>query len=215
MPVRYDVLADEATALEDLLALPDAYDRWIETQRDVDAGAGLEPEFAPQERLAHGEDIAAYVRECGYIRAGITLLIAARDAHRAAATATGETRTHLIREAAPYRAWLHTNESFRRYGGTRFTGWRLFQLAFILAHVPTLASRMPEYADHFEAFRDELSATLLYFPTGGGKSEAFFGLLIYNLFLDRLRGKSRGVTALVRYPLRLLTLQQARRAGSP
>ena len=29
--------------------------------------------------------------------------------------------------------------------------------------------------------------------------------------LDRLRGKSRGVTALVRYPLRLLTLQQARR----
>src|SRR3546814_3261053 len=69
---------------------------------------------------------------------------------------------------------------------------------------------MPEFADRFDAFRDELSASLLYFPTGGGKSEAFFGLLIFNLFFDRLRGKARGVTALVRYPLRLLTLQQAR-----
>ena len=45
----------------------------------------------------------------------------------------------------------------------------------------------------------------------GGKSEAFFRLLVTNVFLDRLRGKQRGVTALVRYPLRLLTLQQARR----
>src|SRR6516165_1689760 len=47
--------------------------------------------------------------------------------------------------------------------------------------------------------------------TGCGKSEAFFGLVVFNLFLDRIRGKQRGVTALVRYPLRLLTLQQARR----
>ena len=71
--------------------------------------------------------------------------------------------------------------------------------------MPTLFS-MKQNAD-----RDELSASLLYFATGGGKSEAFFGLLIFNVFLDRLRGKHRGVTALVRYPLRLLTLQQARR----
>jgi hypothetical protein len=77
--------------------------------------------------------------------------------------------------------------------------------------VPTFASRMPEFADRFDADRDELTASLLYFATGGGKSEAFFGLLVFNVFLDRLRGKHRGVTALVRYPLRLLTLQQARR----
>jgi hypothetical protein len=63
----------------------------------------------------------------------------------------------------------------------------------------------------FDPVFDEETATLLYFPTGGGKSEAFFGLLIFNLFLDRLRGKETGVTALIRYPLRLLTLQQAQR----
>ena len=56
--------------------------------------------------------------------------------------------------------------------------------------------------------------TLLYFSTGGGKSEAFLGLLAFVIFLDRLRGKNRGISALMRYPLRLLTLQQARRSSA-
>ena len=47
--------------------------------------------------------------------------------------------------------------------------------------------------------------------TGGGKTEAFFGTLVFALFLDRLRGKRRGVTAMMHYPLRLLTVQQAQR----
>jgi hypothetical protein len=70
---------------------------------------------------------------------------------------------------------------------------------------------MPEFRDAFDPLLDEASASLLYFSTGGGKSEAFYGTLLYSMFLDRLRGKSRGVTALIRYPLRLLTLQQGQR----
>lgn len=209
VPTSYAELSDPATNVAQLLALPDAYDRWIEAQRALDAGAGLEAEICDQERAQHARDIEAYSRESGYIRAGIILLI---DARRAAqAQDGGGSDPALAAQAAPWRAWLHTNATFAAYGGGRFTDWRLFQLAFILAHVPTLASRMPAYADRFDPFRDELSASLLYFPTGGGKSEAFFGLLVFNLFLDRLRGKDRGVTAMVRYPLRLLTLQQARR----
>jgi hypothetical protein len=211
VPTRYDALANDALALETLYALPDAYDRWIDAHTDIDAGAGLDPDLATQEHRAHGDDVAAYARESRFIRQGIDLLVTSRSAYLALPSAVGPAREPLERAAVPYRAWLLTNETFRRYGGARYTGWRLFQLAFILAHVPTLASRMPEYADRFDPFRDELSASLLYFPTGGGKSEAFFGLLIFNLFLDRLRGKDRGVSALVRYPLRLLTLQQARR----
>jgi hypothetical protein len=84
-------------------------------------------------------------------------------------------------------------------------------LAFILAHVPTFASRMEEYRASFDPLLDEAAASLLYFPTGGGKSEAFYGTLIFAMFLDRLRDKSRGVTAMIRYPLRLLTLQQGQR----
>jgi Lhr-like helicase len=212
LPTRYSELADPACDIGRLLLLPDRYDDWIAAQARVNAGDGLPPEVADRERQAHRQDLDAYRRESRYIRAGVQLLLDAREAARGA-MANGPLGSWSARDirAAPWEAWLLTNEAFAQYGAERFTDWRLFQLAFILAHVPTLASRMPEYADRFDPDRDELSASLLYFATGGGKSEAFFGLLVFNLFLDRLRGKHRGVTALVRYPLRLLTLQQARR----
>jgi len=214
VPTSYAALADPSSDPALLLALPAAYDAWIDGQAGFDAGAGLDERVAADERRAHEQDMQAYRRESGFIRDGIVLLQDSRNVAMQLAAAPpldAGARASLTRRAAPWKAWLCTNEAFAAYGGDKFTDWRLFQLAFILAHLPTLASRMPEYEDRFDPFRDELSASLLYFPTGGGKSEAFFGLLIFNLFFDRLRGKSRGVSALVRYPLRLLTLQQARR----
>jgi hypothetical protein len=91
--------------------------------------------------------------------------------------------------------------------------WRLFQIAFVLSQIPPIISRLEPYAADADAVQqgDDTQATLLYFSTGGGKSESFFGLLVFSLFFDRLRGKSRGVTSIVRYPLRLLTSQQAYR----
>lgn len=211
VPTRYAELAHEDTDVSLLLALPEAYDSWIGEQAARDAGDGLPDELAEQERRQHATDIANYRRESRYIRQGVELLKDSRNAALALGKAAETDRPKLARLAVPWQAWLRTNETFSAYGKSRFTDWRLFQLAFILAHVPTLASRMPEFEARFDAERDELSASLLYFATGGGKSEAFFGLLLFNMFLDRLRGKHRGVTALVRYPLRLLTLQQARR----
>jgi len=213
VPTRYGELAAEATDVTRLFALSDAYDAWIAVQTDVAIDNGLTGDAAEEERRTRERDLDDYRRESRYIRAGVELLRRSQAAFQAlssASVAEGE-RAALERRAVPWRAWLLTNETFAQYGRDRYTNWRLFQLAFILAHLPTLASRMPEFEDQFDPFRDELSASLLYFATGGGKSEAFFGLLIFNLFLDRLRGKHRGVTALVRYPLRLLTLQQARR----
>ena len=52
---------------------------------------------------------------------------------------------------------------------------------------------------------------IIYFPTGGGKTEAYLGVLVFHCFFDRLRGKCAGVTAWTRFPLRLLTLQQTQR----
>jgi len=212
LPTRYSELADPSCDIARLSLLPDNYDQWIATQALVDAGLGLPADIADRERQAHARDIESYRRESSFIRAGVQLLL---DSRAIAQTLTPRAAlgswAALDARAAPWEAWLLTNEAFALYGGERFTDWRLFQLAFILAHVPTFASRMPEFADRFDADRDELTASLLYFATGGGKSEAFFGLLVFNIFLDRLRGKHRGVTALVRYPLRLLTLQQARR----
>jgi hypothetical protein len=190
-----------------LQPLVEAYKRWIDHERhNLDPTAGVEDEdHARREKERFNRDIASYMREADRIALGIKLLEYAFERFRL---------DPGCREALPYRAWLLVNRTFQGAGQARgVVNWRLFQLTFILAHVPTLVSRMPEYAKTpwFDHDFDEETATLLYFPTGGGKSEAFFGLLIFNLFLDRLRGKTVGVTALIRYPLRLLTLQQAQR----
>jgi hypothetical protein len=187
--------------------LVDAYRRWIDHEKNyLDPAAGVEDEdHAEKEKERFSRDLASYTREADRIALGIKLLEHAFERFRAEPG---------CREALPYRAWQLLNRAFQDAGETRgVVNWRLFQLTFILAHLPTLVSRMPEYATTpwYDHDFDEDTATLLYFPTGGGKSEAFFGLLIFNIFFDRLRGKLVGVTALIRYPLRLLTLQQAQR----
>jgi hypothetical protein len=89
--------------------------------------------------------------------------------------------------------------------------WRPFQLAFILLNIAALANPMHD---------DRNICDLLWFPTGGGKTEAYLGLAAFSLGLRRLRaglqGKGdftgAGVGVLSRYTLRLLTIQQFRRA---
>ena len=49
---------------------------------------------------------------------------------------------------------------------------------------------------------------MLWFPTGGGKTEAYLGLIVTAIFYDRFRGKDRGVTAWLKFPLRMLSVQQ-------
>lgn len=85
------------------------------------------------------------------------------------------------------------------------TGWRLFQIVFIVSMIPEVIRG--EYKD--DDSNPELgNANLLYFPTGGGKTEAFLGVCVFNLFFDRFRGKEEGITAFLKYPLRLLAVQQ-------
>jgi len=94
--------------------------------------------------------------------------------------------------------------------------WYPFQLAFILVNLPSLAS-----LQHRERCGDEAQdpcAELLWFPTGGGKTEAYLGLTSFTLAIRRLQGEIagrdglNGVAVLMRYTLRLLTLQQFQRA---
>jgi hypothetical protein len=207
VPTRFSELGTDGFTPVALRRLCVAYGTWIDTQeQQVDPARGAESaEDADRERAAFKRDVANYRREADRIALGIELLeLSCKRFNEEPA----------CDEAKPYRAWLLLNRTFEVAGASRgVEDWRLFQLAFILAHIPTIASRMPVFARSpwFDPTFDEETATLLYFPTGGGKSEAFFGLLVFNLFLDRLRGKTAGITALIRYPLRLLTLQQAQR----
>jgi hypothetical protein len=88
----------------------------------------------------------------------------------------------------------------------KYTSWRLFQLVFLVTHLPALAAREhPDVTD----FLSELDyADVLWFPTGGGKTEAYLGLMVTALFYDRLRGKDHGMTAWLKFPLRMLSVQQ-------
>ena len=86
--------------------------------------------------------------------------------------------------------------------------WRPFQLAFLLMNLPGIAD--PKHAD-----REVVD--LLFFPTGGGKTEAYLGLAAFTLVLRRLRNpgiSSAGLSVLMRYTLRLLTLDQLGRAAA-
>ncbi|MBD9522787.1 helicase [Ensifer sp. ENS02] len=211
---RFSVLSRDHDVSK-LLALPEGYLLWIDEQVAALSDkvvANLPPDEVIRERKRFEADIAGQRNEARHIERGVRILIEARTAAMAVSSANPSDRPRLRRKAAPWNAWLMTNESFaRRDDDDPSRKWRLFQLAFILAHVPTFVSRMDEYSHEFDAERDEMAASLLYFPTGGGKSEAFYGALVFAIFLDRLRGKDRGVTAMIRYPLRLLTLQQAQR----
>lgn len=100
------------------------------------------------------------------------------------------------------------NPSGGRLGVPRITSWRLFQIVFIVLGLGALAAR--ERSDPI--LDDELNkADVLWFPTGGGKSEAFLGLVAVALFYDRLRGKGLGTSAMIRFPLRMLSVQQLER----
>lgn len=216
LPFQFAVLKDPAFDASRLLELPREYLAWIDRQEARLAGtvtAGLEPADAAIETARLRKDIAAQRAEAKYIEHGIELLIASKTAADALADGGGGgDRTALERRAAPWRAWTMTNEAFAlRDASDPSRGWRLFQMAFVLAHVPVFASRMEEWREAHDPLLDEDGVSLLYFPTGGGKSEAFYGTLLFAMFLDRLRGKDRGITAMIRYPLRLLTLQQAQR----
>lgn len=199
--------------LDGLALLVPAMQAWLDAlPAQINPAEGLDPSDSngiARETEAFHRDLDKWSVEMNSIAAGLECLQESKAAWR-------ERGQQSNSKAVVYEAWLAMNEAMADFMQARFgrdnNQWRLFQLAFIIANIPALASRIPEFAHFYDEQRDD-AVSLLYFATGGGKSEAFFGLLVFNLMLDRLRGKHRGVTALVRYPLRLLTIQQAQRCA--
>ncbi len=176
-------LEDGAAVRRMLGDLPAAYGQWIDEQRKV----AIDP--ADRDTLAELVKSADDARR--RIAAGIELLATSDEARAAFALAN--------------RAMA--DQATRRLGNPE-PQWRLFQLAFVLLCLPSVTD------DHHP---ERAWVELIFFPTGGGKTEAYLGVIAYLLLLRRMRGQSRpdggrGVAVILRYTLRLLTLDQFERA---
>lgn len=102
------------------------------------------------------------------------------------------------------KAFKLMNESFLNNSKGNYSSWRLFQIVFIVSMIPEIVDKSSsrEYCD------------LLHVMTGGGKSESYFGIVIFTVFYDRLIGKTFGVSAITKFPLRMLSIQQLQRISS-
>ena len=193
-----------------LRILVDDYKAWIEEQRgriETDV-AGFEPHAHAalgncrdiHRRLDKGIDVLAN-------RDDETALAAFRFANRVMA----RQRIHSIYALARRRREAVGLKQLDVPGNR---SWRPFQLAFILLCLPALAE--PTHAERISP--DAALADLLWFPTGGGKTEAYLGVAAFAMAIRRMQGViagydgSRGLTVIMRYTLRLLTLQQFQRA---
>jgi len=135
-------------------------------------------------------DRAAYEREVALIVDGVELL----KKHEALCRCF-----RLMNEAMGMAVSLQ---------GKSFDGWHLFQLGFILTQIRAVYERHCQVGERRNVAD---TADVLWFATGGGKTEAYLGIIAFSMFYGRVRGRLYGTTAWMRFPLRMLSAQQFQR----
>jgi hypothetical protein len=176
-----------------LMPLVDAYGAWIDAAARRSRSTATAPED-PQPAAQQGRRARA---------------IASRPASSSWPT-TSEVREafQLMNRAMAMSA---RQRSPQRYVGRKQPTWRLFQLAFVLLNLVGVSDpTKPEEREEVE---------LIFFPTGGGKTEAYLGVIALHAAAAAAAGpgppgRGLGVAVLLRYTLRLLTLDQLGRAAT-
>jgi len=192
------------TALE---RLPAEYESWI---LEREAEVPDLPEHLREAARANIQDCRTCLER---IRAGIGLLHRDSMLLKAFMLANRAMLMQQYHSRRPRRGVNQPWEDFpKSYEPTEpNTGrWRAFQLAFILLNLRSLIPG-PDGKDH----PDRQLVDLIWFPTGGGKTEAYLGLSACDIFYRRLcNPDDAGCTVIMRYTLRLLTAQQFQRAAT-
>ncbi len=181
-----DVLLELSTAVSD------AYDSWIDEQ--IKRIGQLDKQFVEQAKANMEKCRSAGLR----IKEGIQYLAEQHDARKAFQIANLVMRVQ--------RSWSDGQPDWQQPNGADLI-WRPFQLAFVLMCIPSSSERRHE---------DRNILDLLWFPTGGGKTEAYLLLSAYTLILRRMRNpqQAAGLSVVMRYTLRTLTVQQYQRAAA-
>lgn len=184
-----DIFNQHASVKPELTAFVEGYANWVSEQgRRISEQSA--DDRAAAERIVNRMGVAV-----SRMRTGLDLL--SKDARvRLAFSLANRAMLNQMRQNDRLQGKPHGDDTYR---------WRPFQLAFLLT---TLESSANPDSD----FRDTLD--LIWFPTGGGKTEAYLGLIAFQIALRRLRypDTGGGTTVLMRYTLRLLTRDQFIRA---
>ncbi len=194
--------------IPDLLErLASDYQAWIDDR--VQEVAGLPPDL----QTSANENLRSCRTCLARVRAGIELLRSndrMRTAFMLANRAILMQQHHSRRVKRAYSgAWEELPTSYKPAVDGKGQ-WRTFQIAFILMNLRSIASKSDGADDSERELVD-----IIWFPTGGGKTEAYLGLAACDIFFRRLtRPTNAGCTVLMRYTLRLLTSQQFQRASS-
>ncbi len=208
-----DLAKAEASGFKKKLApLVTAYKSWIETEtaKISEAAEGLTKYRSSADgALADARSMLRRIEE------GLALIekdAKAAEAFRFMNEAMWLQRTHSLYSEERRRG---KDPNFDRDVDTpQNRTWYPFQIAFILVSLPGITKL--DHRDRSEG--QDAVADLLFFPTGGGKTEAYLGLAAYTMGIRRLQGvvagrdSESGVAVLMRYTLRLLTIQQFQRA---
>lgn len=188
----YLATADKAASTGLLTELVSSYEAWIETKGDT-----VKETVDASLRQIAGRHLEGCRTAAARMRAGIELLTSDPVAFEAFQLANRAMHIQRSRQD-----WIRSGAAGDFQLQEQF--WRPFQIAFILINLPSLTDRKHP---------DREISDLLWFPAGGGKTEAYLGLIAYLIVLRRLRNsRVRGTAVLMRYTLRLLTTQQFERA---
>ena len=193
-----------------LLTLVDDYAAWIDDQR-ARVGKEINGYDDPS-----NDALDRCKTTLERLRAGLKVLLAEPKALEAFRFANRAMALQRVRGIYALKRRRGEELTFDSVDVRNNRSWRPFQLAFLLLSIPSLADpKHPDRTSPGESFAD-----LLWFPTGGGKTEAYLGVAAFAMGIRRLQGivenleGGRGLTVIMRYTLRLLTLQQFQRAAT-
>ncbi len=192
-------LADGADAQAKLGRLVVRYREWLDRQRSGLPALGANRAQTANDMLVEASNIAARIAAGLDLLADPDVLTAFRLANKVVARSLRQRFGHS-QGIAP--------------DAVAAPRWYPFQVAYLLTTIRGIVE--PKHAD-----REVVD--LIFFPTGGGKTEAYLALAAFTLVLRRLKSRdangkptigAAGVSVLMRYTLRLLTLDQLGRAAS-